>query len=79
MESVPKPITVAREDFINDLVKLINSAQMPLCMVEYILKDTIAEVHTAAIKQMQEDKDVYDKAVKAKQSNGDKRKTKVAE
>ena len=78
MENIAKPITVAREDFINDLVKLINSAQLPLCVVEYVLKDTLNEVHTVSVKQAQEDRGKYEETVRAQQSDKSQNKVKAS-
>lgn len=50
-----KPIALVKEDFIQDIVGIINSTQLPMFVIEYILKDIFNEVHAAAAKQLQED------------------------
>ena len=79
MENIVKPLTVAREDFINALVQLINSSGLPLCIVEYVLRDTINEVHTTGMRQVQEDRDKYEQAVKKQQTDNTQKKTKSSQ
>lgn len=43
MNSIKKPIVVARKEFIDDLVKLINESGLPAFVLEPILKDMLAE------------------------------------
>lgn len=60
-DKVVKPITVVKDEFISELVSLINSSQLPLFVVEYIIKDILSEVHATAVKQGQEDSIKYSK------------------
>ncbi len=55
-----KPLTVAREEFIESLVKLINGANLPMFAVESILRDIAAETKVAAQKQYEMDKKTYE-------------------
>ena len=55
-----KPLTVAREEFIESLVKLINGANLPMFAVESILRDIAAETKAAAQKQYEIDKKSYE-------------------
>ena len=55
-----KPLTVAREEFIESLVKLINEANLPMFVVESILRDIAAETKVAAQKQYEMDKKTYE-------------------
>lgn len=55
-----KPITVAREEFIEALVKLVNESGLPMFAIEPILKDVAAEVKAASQKQYEEDKKQYE-------------------
>lgn len=61
----PKPLTVAREEFIEALVKLVNGSGLPMFAVESIFKDIGAEVHVRAQQQYAHDKQTYDKEIKA--------------
>lgn len=42
-----KPILVARQDFVKELFALINGSGLPPFLVEYILRDVLAEVGRA--------------------------------
>ena len=66
MENVAKPITIVREDFINNVIELVNTSQLPLFIVEYVLRDILNEVHGTVVKQLQADKDRYAAAIKEK-------------
>lgn len=54
-----KPITVAADDFMHDIVNLINNSGLPYFIIESILKDCIKEVHIASQQQLQMDKDQF--------------------
>lgn len=55
-----KPITVAREEFIEALVKLVNESGLPMFAVEDVLKNIAAEVKAAAQQQYEADKKRYE-------------------
>lgn len=61
MSNINKPITVAREEFIRDLVNLINNASLPLFVIESVLKDCVLEVHQGAQQQLHTDEIMYKK------------------
>lgn len=42
-----KPILVARQDFVKNIFALINGSGLPPFVVEYILRDVLAEVSRA--------------------------------
>ena len=54
-----KPITVAREEFINNIVELCNNSGLPFFVIEDVLKNLIQETHIAAKQQLEEDKKRY--------------------
>lgn len=54
-----KPITLVREDFINDVVNLCNDSGLPFFMIEDIMKDLIQKIHLAAQQQLEEDRKKY--------------------
>lgn len=58
-----KPITVAREDFVNDLVSLINNSQLPMFVVLDVLRSTTDEVREAAKRQYEVEKEKYKKSL----------------
>ena len=65
-----KPLTLAKEDYINSLVELTNQSQLPLLIIEYILKDFINEIHVANQQQTIIDRQKYEKELK-KNKDGD--------
>lgn len=54
-----KPITLIREDFIQNLVDLCNDSGLPFFMIEDIMKDLIQKIHLAAQQQLEEDRKKY--------------------
>lgn len=54
-----KPITVVREEFINNIVELCNNSGLPFFVIEDVLKNLIQETHIAAKQQLEEDKKRY--------------------
>jgi hypothetical protein len=69
MKQLEKPITVARQEFEEKLIKEVNECQLPLFVVEPILKDLLEAVQTAARKQYEADKARYEQQLEA-QSRG---------
>jgi hypothetical protein len=54
-DSLNKPVTVVRAEFISNLTNLINESKLPLFVVEPILKDVYLEVRDASQKQYEHD------------------------
>lgn len=67
---IEKPVTIVKEDFQKEVIKLINSYQLPLFIVEYILKDLAAEVHVGAQKQLEIDSAKYNSALEKMKKDG---------
>jgi hypothetical protein len=55
-----KPITLVREDFINNIVDLCNNSGLPFFMIEDVLKSLVQEIHAASIHQIESDKKQYE-------------------
>lgn len=62
--TIPKPLTLVKEDFTNSLVDLCNNSGLPFFIIESTLKDFIQEVHVASQKQLETDRVQYEKALK---------------
>lgn len=63
MNQMPKkPSSVAREDFINNMVEIINSSELPAFVMEPIMKDLYLEVQAAMKSQYERDKEQYELA-----------------
>lgn len=60
-----KPLSVEREEFINKLVDLVNSAALPMFVILEVLKSAEAEVQIAAKKQYEEEKRAYEESIRA--------------
>ena len=60
-KNIEKPILLRREEFINNIIQLINESQLPVFIIEYILKDVLKEVYTATQQQYESEKMAYKK------------------
>ncbi len=67
METIRKPASVERAEFISSLVALINTSSLPAFVLESILKDIYNDVHNLAQKQYEDDLKRYNEAVAAQQ------------
>ena len=54
-----KPLTVMREEFVDNLINLINSSGLPFFIVLDVMKSAQTEVQEAAKKQYEEDLKKY--------------------
>lgn len=61
--TIAKPITVAREEFKQNILQLCESSGLPPFIVEDVLKYFLEQVHIAAIEQYKRDKEEYEKAL----------------
>lgn len=60
---VSKPLTVAREEFRQNLLTLCESSGLPPFVVEDILQFFINKVHIASMEQYQHDKAEYEQTI----------------
>lgn len=63
-ENFEKPITIVRQELIDELVKCINDSGLPLFVIEPILKDMYIEVKTMSQKQYESEKMQYENSLK---------------
>jgi hypothetical protein len=61
-----KPITILRDEFIQNVVNLCNESGLPFFVIEDVLSGLLKETHAASIKQLEEDKKLYEAQIKAK-------------
>lgn len=61
---VMKPITVARQEFVDNILQLCNDAEIPLFCIEDVLKSLLKEIHGLAIQQYESDKQTYENDLK---------------
>lgn len=60
MKEITKPISVVRQEFIEQLVNDVNNCQLPLFVIEPILQDLLSMVKSAAQKQYEAEKAQYE-------------------
>ena len=66
--NIVKPLTLLREDFVQNLAKLCNNSGLPFFVIESVLDSFIKEVHTASKKQYESDKTKYNQELLKLQS-----------
>lgn len=54
-----KPITLIREEFIENIVNLCNDSGLPFFIIEDVLKGLIQDTHVASQQQLEADKKRY--------------------
>lgn len=59
-ETVKKPMSIVRQEFIEQLVNDINQCSLPLFVVEPILQDLLTMVKTESQRQYAAEKAQYD-------------------
>lgn len=62
-EKVTKPMSVARQEFIEQLVDDINNCGLPMFVIEPILQDLLNMVKSTAQQQYEADKARYEKQI----------------
>ena len=67
-ENLVKPMSVIRQEFIEQLVNDVNNCQLPLFVVEPILQDMLNMVKAAAQKQYETEKAQYEAQLKDKKA-----------
>lgn len=66
MENKPilKPMSIARKEFIDGLIDLINNSMLPPFVIEDVLKDTYSKMAQLAKQQLDSDIKQYQAALK---------------
>lgn len=62
-ENLMKPMSVARQEFIEQLVDNVNNCGLPMFVIEPILKDLLIMVQTTAQQQYEVDRAQYEKQI----------------
>lgn len=57
---VYKPLSIARDDLMNELIKVANDSKLPLVVMEYVARDFYEEVKRTAMMQYEKDKEEYE-------------------
>lgn len=61
---IRKPLSVAKEEFVNALTDMINNSALPRFIIESVLKDMYADMKVIARKEYEIDKRRYEDALK---------------
>lgn len=74
-EKLIKPMSVARQELIEQLVGDINNCTLPLFVIEYVLQDVLDTVKSAAQEQCKLEKSQYEqqlnKQIEASSNNNE--------
>lgn len=62
-KQITKPITIVREEFVDNIANLINTSTLPFFVIEDVLKNFLKEVHIASQHQMEVDKQRYNQEI----------------
>ena len=63
-EKITKPMSVARQELIEQLVGDINNCALPLFVIEYVLQDVLNNVKAAAQEQYKLERTQYEQQFK---------------
>lgn len=69
MSNIGKPASMIRMEFISALTDLINNSNLPLFIIEPILKDMYTDVRIASQKQTEEEIKQYQKSIEQNTSD----------
>ena len=61
MNNKNKPISIILDDLKKELANTINNSQLPLCLIEPILKDLYQEAANMAAQQLEQDRINWEK------------------
>ena len=68
---INKPITMLRQEFINNLTNTINKSKLSAFIIEPILKDFLEEIRIIAKKEYELDKKNYEDYLSNKEKGND--------
>lgn len=66
-----KPLSVKRQEFVESLVNLVNSADLPPFVMEPIINDVHASVRNLIKEQYKREKELYDKFLAESEKEGE--------
>ena len=68
-EPIAKPMSVVRNEFINSMTELINKCQLPLFVIEGVIKDIYSDIHILAQRQLEADLKNYHESLKTQKED----------
>lgn len=66
-----KPLSIARDELMDSLIKTANDSGLPLVVMEYVVRDFYEEVKRTAAMQCEKDKEDYEKRKDGKEKKND--------
>lgn len=69
MNEIIKPVTLVRQEFINDITKLINESSLPAFVIEDILEKILKQVHDLTNIQYEQEKKRYEELISENSEN----------
>jgi len=68
MKEIIKPVTLVRQEFIDNLSELINNSPLPAFCIESILEKALDEVHKISIIQYEKEKKEYEESIQKEEN-----------
>jgi hypothetical protein len=68
---IQKPITIMRQEFAEKISDVINNCNLPLFIVEPIMRDVYLEIKSLSQKQYEMDKEEYESKLKMKDNKSE--------
>ncbi len=65
---IRKPLTIARQEFLENLANVINESDLPAFIIGDVLSGVLSEVRTLAERQYNSDKENYEKSLAKNES-----------
>lgn len=62
-KEILKPVTILREEFINNLTDMVNNSDLPMFVLEPIFRDMHGKIKIAEQKQLENDKIKYQEMI----------------
>lgn len=62
-KKILKPVTILREEFINNLTDMVNNSDLPMFVLEPIFRDMHSKIKIAEQKQLENDKLKYQEMI----------------
>lgn len=64
INTINKPMSVAKDEFVENLISLVNNNNLPLFVTESILKDFLTDIAIAVKEQTRMEKAQYEQMLK---------------
>ena len=65
---IRKPLTIARQEFLENLANVINESELPAFIIGDVLSGVLSEVRALAERQYNNDRENYEKSLTENES-----------